>query len=280
MKNNEIMYDSYKEDRDIILEYNQADLNDTGVCNILRMGVDNLTFVQAVAKIIKMINDGGVHHVIMLNPYKLLRYRSNNDLNMIYSKASMKIATGSGMLEAAKRLHNPLKERIPQMSFIMEIIRLSEIKEYTIFLVGGKPETAEKAFFNIKKSFPGIRIVGRHGGFFSKEREASVVEAIRKSEANIVLVGMGFPREDKWISKFRGQFKNTVFIGIGGGIDIISGETNKAPGYFMESGKDWHYRIVTRPWRWGKLIRLFFFNVHLFFAGLFSKNKKKKSKRR
>lgn len=270
MENHDVTYDSWKEDRDIILEYNQVDLKDTGISNILGVGIDNLTSTQAVAKIIKMIEEGGVHHVISLNPYKLIRYRSNTDLNIIYSKASMRIASGSGIVEASAKLGSPLKERIPLMSFLMEIIRLSEIKEYSIFLVGGKPETTEKAFANIRKSFPKIRIVGRHGGFFNASREKSVIEAIRKSEADIVFVGMGFPKEDKWISKIRSEFKNTIFISVGGAIDVISGEM-KAPPIFMESGRDWYYRTITRPWRWGRLLRLLFFRIHVFFTGLFRK---------
>ncbi len=153
----------------------------------------------------------------------------------------------------------------------MELVRLAEIKEYTIFLVGGKPETAERAFFNIKKSFPNIRIVGRHGGFFDAEREKSVIEAIRKSEADIVFVGLGFPKEDRWIYNIKKEFKNTVFISVGGSLDTISGDTRKAPPYFMERGLDWFYRIITRPWRAGRLFRVGLFFISVIFRKIFSK---------
>jgi len=151
----------------------------------------------------------------------------------------------------------------------MEIIRLAEIKEYSIFLVGGKPETAERAFSNIKKSFPNIRIVGRHGGYFNADREKSVIEAIRKSEANIVFVGLGFPKEDKWIYKFKNEFKHAVFISVGGSMDTISGEIKKAPPYFMENGLDWFYRIISKPWRFGRLFRLAFFFISVIFKRIF-----------
>jgi N-acetylglucosaminyldiphosphoundecaprenol N-acetyl-beta-D-mannosaminyltransferase len=256
-------YNSYKEERDIILEYNQVSLDDASIVNILDIGVDNLTREQSVYKIVKMIEEKGTHHVITLNPYKLHRIKTNTDLRLISHKADMHIASGAGLGWASRFLKTPLKERIGVLSFMMEIIRLAEIKEYTIFLVGGKPEVAERAFFNIKKSFPGIRIVGRHGGYFDPEREKSVIEAIRKSEANIVFVGLGFPKEDKWIYKIKNDFKNAVFISVGGSLDTISGEKRKAPPWFMEKGLDWFYRIITRPWRVGRLLRvlLFFLTV-------------------
>ncbi len=264
-------YNSYKEERDIILEYNQVSLEDASIVNILNVGIDNLTRQQAVFRIIKMIEDKGVHHVLTLNPYKLARIRSNNDLRLISDKADMHIASGAGLQWAAKMLKNPIKERIGILSFLMEIVRVAEIKEYSIFLVGGKPETAERAFFNIKKSFPNIRIVGRHGGYFNADREKSVIEAIRKSEANIVFVGMGFPKEDKWIYRFKNEFKNVVFISAGGSLDTISGEIKKAPPYFMERGLDWFYRILTNPLRYGRFFRLAGFFIHVLFRRILNR---------
>jgi N-acetylglucosaminyldiphosphoundecaprenol N-acetyl-beta-D-mannosaminyltransferase len=269
--NDDVYYDSWKEDRDLILEYNGIDLNDAGVSNILGAGVDNVTRSQAIVKVIKMVEDGGVHHIIPVNPYKLVRYRANRDLNIIYSRASMKIASGAGVVWASKMVGFPLKGRVDMLSFLMELIRLSEIKEYTIFLVGGRPEVAEQTFFNIRKSFPKIRIVGRHGGYFNEERELSVVEAIRKSQANIVLVGLGFPREDRWINKVRNNFKNTIFISVGGSLDVISGDNRKAPPFFAERGLEWFFRIITRPWRYGRILRVFFFDLHLLFYRIFKR---------
>ncbi len=258
-----IYYDSYKEDRDLILEYNQTSLADVNLVNILGIGIDNCTRQQAVVKVLRMIEEGGVHHVMALNPYKLHRLTTNNDLNLIASKADLKIAVGAGLPWTASFLGKPLKERIHFMSFLMDIIRIAEIKEITIFMVGAKPEIIEQAYANIKKSFPMIRIVGRHGGYFNKERASNVIEAMRKSEAQIILVGLGFPKEDKWIYQIKNQFKNTVFIGIDGSIDIISGQKHKAPAFFMEKGLDWFYRIITRPWRYLRLLRLLLFYIQV-----------------
>lgn len=269
MSNHDVRYDSWKEDRDLILEYNQVTLDDVRKVNILGIGIDNMTRMQAVVKVMKMIEGGGVHHIMSLDPYKLARIRSNSDLSLIAGRASMIIANGGGLGWAARMLRNPLKDRIPLIHFLMDIVRISEIKDYTIFLVGGKPETAEMAFSNIRKSFPKIRIVGRHGGYFNPEREKSVVEAIRKSEADIVFVGMGFPLEDRWIDKFRNEFTKTVFISAGGSIDIISGEILKAPPFFMDRGLDWFYRIITRPWRYTRLVRLKFFFLKVIWRRFF-----------
>ncbi|MDA3901391.1 MAG: WecB/TagA/CpsF family glycosyltransferase [Spirochaetes bacterium] len=274
MSTEDVYYDSWKENRDLILEYNQVDLEDITVSNIKGIGVDNVSSKQAIVKVMQMIEHGGVHHVISLNPYKLIRYRANIDLNIIYGKASLKFASGAGVRKLSRIVRQPLKERIHFISFLMELIRMSEIKEYTIFLVGARPETTERAYANILKSFPKIRIVGRHGGYFNNQREQSVIEAIRKSEADLVFVGMGFPKEDKWIAKLRMSLQNSVIIGIGGSLDIISGENRKAPAYFMERGLDWFYRTITKPWRYGRLIRILFFYITTFIGSLFISNRR------
>lgn len=269
MSTEDVYYDSYKEERDLVLEYNQVTLDDVKMVNLMGVGVESLTRAQAVVKVMKMIESGGIHHVISLNPYKILRIRSNSDLGLIVGKADLRLASGAGLCWASRMIKNPLKEKVHFISFLMDLVRIAEIKDYTIFLVGGKPEIAEKAFLNIKKSFPDVRIVGRHGGYFTPEREKSVVEAIRKSQANIVLVGLGFPKEEKWIYKIKNEFKDVVFISVGGSIDIISGDIKKAPAFFMERGLDWFYRIITRPWRIGRLLRLVYFYVYFIVKRIF-----------
>ncbi len=264
-----VYYDSWKEERDILLEYNQVKLDDVNIVNILGIGLHNVTRSQAVVKVMKMIEGGGVHHVIPLNPYKLHRLTTNRDLSLIATKSSLLFASGAGLQWAGKILKTPLKERVLMHSFIMDLVRISEIKEYSIFLVGARPEIAEKTFFNIRKSFSKIRIVGRHGGYFNPERELSVIEAIRKSNANIIFVGMGFPKEDRWINAYKNEFKNAVFISVGGSIDYISGEIKKAPAFFMAKGLDWFYRIITKPWRYGRLLRLLLFHIQVIFKRIF-----------
>ena len=197
MKDDSVYYDSYKEERDLVLEYNQVDLSDARITNVMGIGVDNITRQQAVVRIMEMIKTGGVYHIIPLNPYKIIRFKANADLRLIAGAADMRLPSGAGIQWAAKMLKTPIRERIDILSLIMDVVRISEIKEFSIFLVGGRPEITERAFFNIRKSFPKIRIVGRHGGYFSEDREKSVIEAMRKSEANIVFVGLGFPREER-----------------------------------------------------------------------------------
>jgi N-acetylglucosaminyldiphosphoundecaprenol N-acetyl-beta-D-mannosaminyltransferase len=267
----EIYYDSWKENRDIILEYNQVKLDDVNIVNILGLAIDNVSRDQSIVKVMNMIDNRGLFHILFLNPYKIQKIKFNSDLRLIYSKANMYLTSGAGIQWAAKMQNSSIKERISILSFMMDLIRIAEMKEHTVFLVGGKPEIVERAFFNIRKSFPKIRIVGRHGGYFSAEREKAIIEAIQKSEPDIIFVGLGFPKEDEWIYKLKSELKHGVIISVGGSIDIISGVIKKAPPFFMTRGIEWFYRIITRPWRIGRLFMVSIFFVAVIWKRLFKK---------
>ena len=267
----EIYYDSWKENRDIILEYNQVNLDDAKIVNILGLAIDNVTRDQSIVKVMNMIANRGLNHVIFLNPYKIQKIKFTSDLRLIYNKASMYLTNGAGIQWAARMLGSSIKERISTLSFMMDLIRIAEMKEHTVFLVGGKPETVERAFSNIRKSFPKIRIVGRHGGYFNADREKAIIEAIQKSEPDIIFVGLGFPKEDAWIYKLKGELKHGVIISVGGSIDIISGIIKKSPPFFMTRGLDWFYRTITRPWRIGRFLMVMIFFMNVIFKRLFKK---------
>ena len=95
--------ESYKEG-DLILEYNQVTLDDVSIVNILGIGIDNMTSSQAVVRVLDMIKDGGVYHIIPLNPYKLMRAKSSIELNAIINKADIHLPSGGGLLWAARIL--------------------------------------------------------------------------------------------------------------------------------------------------------------------------------
>jgi len=269
-------YDSNKEDRDVILEYNNIPLNEVKPYDICGVPVWNFTMAEAIAQITALIEKGGVYHFISLDPYKLYKIKTDKSLKFIKDSAEGEVknfATGAGVLWASKTLGSPLPETIPFFSFLMELIRLAEAKEYPLFFMGSKNEIVEKAFNNLKKSFPNLKIIGRHGGYFLSQREEDIVEAMRKSEPKIVFVGLGFPREDKWIQRIKVCFKNTIFISIGGSLDVISGQMKKAPDFFINRNLAWFYRIIIRPWRIGRFLGVLFFFFLVLLTKFFQKIK-------
>lgn len=253
---------SAKEDRDYLLDYKSIDLSSIRREDILDVPVDNINRDEAVALILEMIeNRSGPHHVLFLDPIKLMRLRRSKKLRHILDDARLVLADGAGIGWAAARLGTPLKERIPMIAMIMDIVRLAWKQEYTIYLLGSRMEYLERVFFNMQRSFPGVRIIGRQEGYFGGEREALVKESLRKSAPDIIFLGMGFPTQEQWLHENKEYLSRSVVIGVDGAFDILSGKEKKAPDWFQTRGLAWFWRTLARPLYIDRMFAVFFFFV-------------------
>lgn len=257
MKNSdEISHNSPKEENDYILEYQDIDIQNKEKINLLGVEIDNLTRAEAIATILDLKKKSeSYHHILFLDPIKLMSMREGQKLNRIVKKASLVLCEGAGLPWAAKKMGFELKERIPLISLMMDLIRYSEKKELTLFFLGSKEDVIEKLFFNLIRHFPAIRIVGRHSGHLNKTRELMVKEAIRKTDPDIIFLGMSFPEQEIWIENNTGYFGKSILIGAWGNFDTLSGKEKKAPDYFQTKGMAWLWRVLARPYRIDKIFK-------------------------
>jgi N-acetylglucosaminyldiphosphoundecaprenol N-acetyl-beta-D-mannosaminyltransferase len=241
------------EDRDFLLEYKSIDLTSLKSNRIFGVPVSDVTRDEAVACVLDMIEKkDGPHYVFFVDPIKLMRIRKKR-LNFICSMSRLILPDGAGLQWAANRLGLPLKERIPMISFLMDVVRLARKKDFTIYILGSRPDYVERVFSNMQKSFPGLRIIGRQSGYFDRSREALIKESIRKSAPDIIFLGMGFPKQERWVKENWKYLSRSVVIGVDGALDILSGKARKAPDWAQVRGLIWFWRTITRPWNLGRV---------------------------
>jgi len=264
----QIVHQSAKEERDYFLEYQNIDITDRPKLLLAGIELDNISRDKSVAIILDWIKKKEkFNHVLFLDPIKLMHMREGKPLNRITKKASMVLAESGGMEWAAQKTGNKLEERISIISLMMDIIRYSEKQSLTLFFLGSKEKVIEQLFFNLIKHFPAIRIVGRHSGYLTKERELMVKEAIRKTSPDIIFLGMDFPDQELWIENNTGFFGKSVVIGTWGTFDILSGNLDKIPEYFQSRGLSWLWKVITKPWRINKLWKAIHFYITFKLAG-------------
>jgi N-acetylglucosaminyldiphosphoundecaprenol N-acetyl-beta-D-mannosaminyltransferase len=128
---------------------------------------------------------------------------------------------------------------------------------YRVFILGSKQENIEKAVQNLKDK--GFNIVGFHNGFFSNDLD--VIDKINVTQAQILLVGMGSPKQEKWLFKNKDILKFNIGIGIGGSIDVWAGIFKRAPILFRKAKLEWLYRTLTDFKRFPRLYKLLKFAV-------------------
>ena len=107
----------------------------------------------------------------------------------------------------------------------------------------------ERAAANARKRWPGLRFAGYCDGYFRPGDELAVVEAIKKSKADCLFVGMPTPRKERFLHKYRDVLGVPFIMGVGGGIDVLAGHVRRAPRAVQNAGLEWLYRTYQEPRR-------------------------------
>ena len=132
--------------------------------------------------------------------------------------------------------------------------KLLEIKE-KIAVLGSKPEIIRA----IKEKY-GEKIVFAHHGYFSEEEIPEIISKIKASQPELLLVGMGAPKQEKFIHKYKEDFQEIISMGVGGTLDVLAGSKKRAPELFITLDLEWFYRLIREPFRFKRI----FFRVPRF----------------
>ena len=151
-------------------------------------------------------------------------------------------------------LHGQRIPRVTGVTLFLELIGMSAREGRRVYLLGSSEEVNEASARRLCADYPNLVIAGRHNGYFEDSRE--VVDHINAANADIVFVAMGSPRQEIWISEHRDQIAASVFMGIGGTLDVVSGRVKWAPKLFRATGTEWLYRLVSEPKRWRRQLAL------------------------
>jgi len=228
------------------------------------VGFDNLTCDEAVGKALGLMGERRGAYAVTPNPEIVWLAAENAALKTAVNSADLVLADGIGIVYAAKILGKPLKQKLPGIDFINALFgRMSENGQ-SVYLLGakpgtdGKPSVAELAAESLKKAYPGIVISGTHHGYFTDDAE--IVAAIREKAPDLLLVCLGFPKQELWMYKYCGKLKEGVnplpvglMAGLGGSLDVFAGVTKRAPEAMRKLGLEWLYRLYKEPRRAGRM---------------------------
>jgi N-acetylglucosaminyldiphosphoundecaprenol N-acetyl-beta-D-mannosaminyltransferase len=217
------------------------------------------SYGQAVDFVEDRLSRGQKLFCVAINPEKVYRAAHNTELNRILGQADMGICDGVGIAIAAKLLYGESIPRCTGVDLFYQLVRKAAERRWKVFLLGATPETNEKACANLCRQYPTLQIVGRQHGYF--ESSSAVIDQINASEANIVFVAMGTPRQEFWIAENRAKIKADFLMGVGGTFDVVSGSVRRAPAIFRKTGTEFLYRLISNPGRWRRQIVLPLFAI-------------------
>lgn len=239
--------------------------------DILDVPVDSLTMAEAVGLVGKFLGEDGVHAVYTPNAEIIMAAQRDPGLLDILKSADMVAADGAGVVLASRILKRGVPEKVSGVDLVRECFKAFSNENTGFFLFGGKSGVAEKAAENMKRDYPGITVSGCMNGYFTEEEEDGIIGTINSSGADILIVGLGAPKQEKWIAKNRVRLKVKVCMGVGGAIDIFAGTVALAPEIFRRNGLEWLFRLYKQPSRAKRMLDLPRFMVRVFGARLSGK---------
>jgi len=234
--------------------------NQRAIMNILGIRIDNLSKTESLMKIEQFLYSDKQNILTTPNPEFLVAAGKDEEFKNILNKADLSLADGFGLVLAAKRQGEPLKERVAGSDLIWDIARLANEKNKSIFLLGGKDNVAELTAEKLKQKFPGLKIHGFGGGELSPEKEnKEEIAEINKFAPDILFVAMNFVKQEKWIYKNLEKMPSVkLAAGLGGTFDFISGKAKRAPKFMRHIGLEWLWRLILEPWRWKRIYNAVF----------------------
>ena len=243
---------------------------------VLGVRFDTLTRREAAAEVARLAGENGKAYVV--KPYSEFMPRAHRDARVrhVLNGAALCLPDGVGVLWAAhylslsggtlraltqlplslaslvfrpSALRRPMPEAMAGVDFTWAMLEALAAAGRSVYLLGGTNEEAAGAEETIRQRLPALKLTGFRDGYFARAHTPAVVQAINASNADVLLVAMGFPRQELWIADNLAALHVRVAVAEGGSFSFISGAIPRAPRWMRRTGLEWLYRLARQPSR-------------------------------
>lgn len=233
---------------------------------VLEAFIDAVTWEQALARITNWAAARESRYVCICNAHSVVTTTQDVEFKIAVNNADMATPDGAPIAWALRRLGHADQERINGPDLMMKYLAEAERRKQSVFFYGSTEDTLARLKLELARRFPLLRIAGSYSPPFralTREEDEQIVEMINASGANVVFVGLGCPKQEKWMADHRGRI-HAVMIGVGAAFDYHSGVLRRAPLWWQRNGLEWLYRLGSEPRR---LFRRYMVTNTLFVVG-------------
>lgn len=223
---------------------------------VLDIPVNCSSMDDALAAIASFVASDAKHHVITADSSMAVMGRTDQELRRIVEDASLVTPDSVGILWAAHRKDPAMVTRVSGVELVEELCKHSVTEGYSLYFLGAAPGIAQLATERMADRYKGTHIAGAQHGYFQEPEVAAVIDEINAARSDILCVAMGIPRQEKWIASHKHLINASVFIGVGGTFDVLSGTVKRAPRLFQRLKLEWLWRVMANPKKIGKVMLL------------------------
>lgn len=218
--------------------------------------IDNLTMQETLEAINQLIQEDKSAYVVTPNVDHIVQLETNKELQSVYANASLILTDGKPLLWIAKWYGTPIKEKISGSDLFPLLCDMAAKEGFKMFFLGAAEGVAVKAAENLSKRYKGLQVVGAYSPPFGFERNADEMDKIKsmikETEPHILIIGLGCPKQEKFMYHYSKEFGVPISFGLGASFDFEAGNVKRAPKWMSNHGLEWLFRIIQEPKRMAK----------------------------
>lgn len=210
--------------------------------------IDDVGFDETIEAIAELVRSGAGGSVFTPNVDHIVTAEHDQEFRAAYADASLVVPDGTPVIWASRWLGTPLRERVAGSDLILPLMARAAAERWRVYLLGGPPGVGEIAAERLTRD--GVVIAGVDAPFVSLDDQVdALADRVRATRPDLVLVGLGAPKQERWIHRALPRLRPAVALGVGATIDFLAGRFPRAPRWMARSGLEWLYRLAREPRR-------------------------------
>jgi N-acetylglucosaminyldiphosphoundecaprenol N-acetyl-beta-D-mannosaminyltransferase len=220
--------------------------------NVLGVGVNSINLEQTSLKISKFIKDHSKAYICLAPAHNVMACVDDAELRQVFNQSTLTVPDGMGVVWFLRLLGHKQVGRVYGPDLMLAACAAGVDRPWRHFFLGGAPGVGERLAAQLRERFPGLEVAGVHSPPFRSltgEENETMVRLIEAARPDIIWVGLGSPKQERWMAAFRPVLSAAVLVGVGAAFDFLSGAKPQAPRWIQRIGMEWMFRLLSEPRR-------------------------------
>ena len=243
--------------------------------NLLRVPLDILPEDRITGTVYDLIKSGEGKNIVLLSLWDLLRARRSGEYRTFVLGAALVIPISKSLVRGARFLTGKTPVRYMPFDFVIRLLSILEIREYSLYILGGKSKVLKKAEKNIRETFPRLRVVGRYRGGFKRNEEIAIFQAIRKASPSLLMIGKGVHGGERWLARNNAHLNSALRLWCSDLLDIFAERKRRPSQAIFNHGFEGIGFCFQNPLRFFRIFPFFYYKLLLLIYRVFKRDRKR-----